>query len=112
MAPKFPHKLSEIGVEGVKSTHFWPAHRLICVTFQIGDSSPEDNVMNVSLLRERENSLRGANGRLTLAALLITSSAAHADLDYSTSFDAPEPPGLRRRCTAPPRSTTRSVRAI
>ena len=50
--------------------------------------------MNVSLLRERENSLRGANGRLTLAALLITSGAAHAELDYSTSFDTPDLPGL------------------
>ena len=70
--------------------------------------------MNVSLLRERENSLRGANGRLTLAALLITSGAAYADLDYSTSFDSTESAGLRRRspCTAPPRSTMRSVRAI
>lgn len=49
--------------------------------------------MNVSLLRERENSLRGANGRLALAALLITSGVAHADLDYSNSFDAPDLPG-------------------
>ncbi|MEC7195785.1 MAG: hypothetical protein VXW23_02265, partial [Planctomycetota bacterium] len=49
--------------------------------------------MNVSLLRERENSLRGANGRLTLAALIFTSGAAYADLDYSTSFDATEPSG-------------------
>ena len=50
--------------------------------------------MNVSLLRERENSLRGANGRLALAALLITSGAAHAELEYSSSFDTPDLPGL------------------
>ena len=50
--------------------------------------------MNVSLLRERENSLRGANGRLALAALVITGSAAHAELEYSTSFDTPDLPGL------------------
>ena len=50
--------------------------------------------MNVSLLRERENSLRGANGRLALAALVITSGVAHAELEYSTSFDTPDLPGL------------------
>ena len=50
--------------------------------------------MNVSLLRERENSLRGANGRLALAALVITSGVAHAELEDSTSFDTPDLPGL------------------
>ena len=50
--------------------------------------------MNVSLLRERENSLLGANGNLALSALLLFGGAAQADLNYSTSFDTPDLPGL------------------